>query len=186
MSSIKQYGDVLLQIANQSIQQGLTTGQPLSVNPEEFPSELQAQRASFVTLELNRQLRGCIGGLVATMPLITDVAEHAFAAAFSDPRFPKLQWDEFPLLEIHISVLNPAEPMTFDSEEDLLAQLRPGIDGLIISEGHQRATFLPSVWDSLPEPHEFLTHLKQKAGFPRHYWSETIRAERYTTESFQS
>lgn len=185
MSSIeKKHGDVLLQIAHQSIQHGLTTGQPLSVKPEEFPRELQAQRASFVTLEINNQLRGCIGGLVATMPLVNDVAEHAFAAAFSDPRFPKLQWDEFPLLDIHISVLNPSEPMTFKSEEDLLAQLRPGIDGLIISEGHQRATFLPSVWESLPEPREFLAHLKQKAGLPRHYWSDTIQVERYTTDSF--
>lgn len=174
----------LLQLAKDSIAHGLRSGKPLPVDASDHPSELQQPRATFVTLERDGQLRGCIGMLEAVRPLAEDVAENAFAAAFRDPRFPPLTADEFAGLDLHISILGPAEPMHFESETDLVAQLRPGIDGLILRENYRRGTFLPSVWEQLPDPGQFVRHLKQKAGLPAHYWSDTLRVERYTTEIF--
>ena len=174
----------LLALARQSIANGLQTGRPLAVHAQDYSPELQQWRASFVTLERNGQLRGCIGMLEAVRPLVIDVAENAFAAAFRDRRFPPLAADELPGLDLHVSVLSPSEPIKFDSEQALIAQLRPGIDGVILDERGRRGTFLPSVWDDLPEPRQFLRHLKQKAGLPADYWSETLRAFRYTTEMF--
>lgn len=141
-------------------------------------------RATFVTLEIGGALRGCIGVLEAIRPLVVDVARNAFAAAFEDPRFPRLTRAELPRLDIHISVLTPPEPMHFDSEADLLRQIRPGIDGLILEDRGRRGTFLPSVWEQLPKPDEFFEHLRHKAGLPGGYWSETLIVSRYTTESF--
>jgi AmmeMemoRadiSam system protein A len=174
----------LLDLARDSIQHGLETGQPLSVKLADYSSALQANGAAFVTLHLQQKLRGCIGSLQAYRPLLVDVAEHAFDAAFKDPRFSPLTRAEFTPLHIHIEVLNPAESMVFSSEQDLLEQLRPGIDGLILSENFHKGTFLPTVWESLPSPRHFLNHLKQKAGLPEHYWSDSIQVERYTTEGF--
>lgn len=176
----------LLAVAAESIRHGLETGHALSVSVEDYTPALQQAGASFVTLTIQRQLRGCIGMLNASRPLIEDVAENAFAAAFEDPRFPPLSAAEFDQLEYHISILNPAETMQFESEADLLQQLRPGIDGLILEEGDRRATFLPSVWESLPEPPDFLQHLKRKAGLPVDHWSNTLRMQRYTVEEFGS
>jgi len=176
--------ETLLQVAADSIQHGLDTGHALSVSVEDYSPALQQPGASFVTLTILRQLRGCIGMLTATRPLIEDVAENAFAAAFEDPRFPTLTTAEFDQLEYHISILNPAEAMEFDSEADLLQQVRPGVDGLILEERGRRATFLPSVWESLPTASEFLQHLKRKAGLPDDYWSDSVRMQRYTVEEF--
>ncbi len=172
----------LLKLAHDSIEHGLQTGQPLSVNPENYPAALAAKRASFVTLQRNGQLRGCIGMLEAIRPLVQDVAENAFAAAFRDPRFPALTRLELLGLDVHISILSAAEIMHFQSEADLLKQLKPGIDGLILQDGYHRGTFLPSVWEQLPEAEQFLRHLKQKAGLPADYWSNTLKTSRYTTE----
>jgi len=174
----------LLEVARASIQHGLRRRQALAVNPDDYPETLRPLRATFVTLEIGGQLRGCIGALVAGLPLVQDVAAHAYAAAFEDPRFPELRPEEFPKLEIFISVLSPPEPMRFDSEEDLLAQMRPGMDGLILQFRHYRATFLPAVWESLPDPYVFLAQLKHKAGLPLDFWSPELRVERYATEYF--
>ena len=182
MSLNKEHQQRLLDLAKSSIQQGLQTGRPLKINLADFPVELTELRATFVTLQKHHQLRGCIGKLEATRPLAEDIAENAFLAAFRDPRFPPLADDELGKLEIHLSILTPAEPVSFTSEKDLITQLRPGIDGLILEEGHQRGTFLPSVWEQLPEPEQFLRHLKQKAGLPPDQWSENIRIFRYRTE----
>ena len=122
--------------------------------------------------------------LEAYQPLINDVAENAFKAAFNDPRFPPLNAEEFTDLTIHVSVLGKPEAIAFTDENDLLQQIRPGIDGLILEDGHHRGTFLPSVWESLPTAREFLRHLKQKAGLDTDYWSDTLRISRYTTQSF--
>jgi len=173
---------VLLGWAKASIQHGLKTGWPISPNLSGLPTKLTEQRATFVTLEKIQRLRGCIGMLQATRPLVEDIANNAFAAAFKDPRFPALKKQELKHLEIHISILSLSEPLNFSSQQDLLAQLRPGIDGLILEEGSKRGTFLPTVWESLSEPKEFLTHLKQKAGLPKNYWSDTLKIQRYTTE----
>lgn len=169
----------LLAVAGRSIEHGLSTGRPLTVNLEDFPPELQEPRATFVTLQKHGQLRGCIGKLEAVKPLVEDIAENAFSAAFRDPRFPPLEKSERADLDIHLSILTPADPMTFNSEQDLLRQLKPGIDGLILEDGYRRSTFLPSVWEQLPEPKQFLRHLKQKAGLPPDYWSDNIRVSRY-------
>lgn len=174
----------LLQVAADSIWHGLDKGNPLQIKLEDYPPTLQQAGASFVTLKIQGQLRGCIGMLTATRPLIKDVAENAFAAAFEDSRFPPLRAAEFEQLEYHISILNPAENMEFESEADLLQQLRPGIDGLILEERGRRGTFLPSVWESLPKPADFLQHLKRKAGLPADYWSNSLHIQRYTVEEF--
>ena len=174
----------LLEVARASIQHGLRHGRALDVNPGDYPETLRPPRATFVTLEIGGQLRGCIGTLLAHQPLVQDVATHAYAAAFEDPRFPELTPEEFGQLDVHISVLSLPEPLQFDSEEDLLARLRPGVDGLILHFRHYRATFLPAVWESLPDPYVFLAQLKQKAGLPLDFWSPELRAERYTTEYF--
>jgi AmmeMemoRadiSam system protein A len=186
----------LLEIARQAIRQGLQQGlhqdlhQDLyqglapALNTEQEPPALQAKRASFVTLERQGRLRGCIGHLEAVTALACDVAENAHAAAFRDPRFPPLSADELNDLHLEISVLTPAQPITFASEAELLAGIEPGRDGLILSEGQRRGTFLPSVWSQLPRREDFLRHLKQKAGLDADYWSPSIQVSRYRTESF--
>jgi len=174
----------LLQLAAASIRHGLSSGRALPVGLGGYSEPLREPRACFVTLEINGGLRGCIGSLQAYRPLLVDVAENAYAAAFSDPRFPPLRQDEYAGLHLDISVLQPAEPMEVRDEAELLEQLRPGLDGLILEEGGHRATFLPSVWEQLPTPGEFLAHLKRKAGLPSHYWSAGLSFSRYTTEAF--
>ena len=186
MSLNKDQQTQLLQLTQASIQHGLQTGKPLKVNLQNYSAELTQPSATFVTLERHAQLRGCIGMLEPVRPLVEDIAANAFAAAFRDPRFPPLTSAEFADLELHISILSPAQPMRFESEDDLIWQLRPGIDGLILHDGFRRGTFLPSVWAQLPDPSQFLRHLKQKAGLPAEYWSETLQVERYTTQMFGS
>lgn len=176
--------EVLLALAEASIRHGLQHGRPVPVDSAAYPAPLQQQRASFVTLLKQGQLRGCIGHLEATQPLVVDVAVNAYSAAFEDPRFPPVTSAELPLLDIHLSLLTPAQPLTFASEGDLINLLRPGKDGLILEEGHHRGTFLPTVWAQLPDPKAFLTQLKIKAGLPANHWSEKIRVFRYATESF--
>ncbi len=174
----------LIEVARRSIEHGLSTGRPLVVTPSEYHRDLKAVRASFVTLQMHGQLRGCIGHLEAVQPLVVDVAENAFAAAFRDPRFAPLSASEWPGVDIHLSILTPPEPMYFLGEADLLSQLRPGEDGLILQDGPNRGTFLPSVWESLPEPSDFLVHLKHKAGLAANHWSDRVEVYRYHTESF--
>lgn len=141
--------------------------------------------ATFVTLTRDGRLRGCIGSLEARRPLREDVEKNALAAAFADPRFPPLSSDEFADLRIEVSLLSAPEPMSFRDEADALAQLRPGIDGVILTAGFRRATFLPQVWDSLPDPREFINHLKRKAGLHDDFWSEDITLARYQARKFK-
>jgi hypothetical protein len=174
----------LLEVARQSIEHGLSHRKSLRVPLKSYPSILQRPGAAFVTLRKAGQLRGCIGSLNACQPLVQDVATHAFDAAFKDPRFPTLDAAELSGLDIHISVLS--EPMALEvvSEDELLTLLRPGKDGLVLEDGQNRATFLPAVWEQLPEPLPFLRQLKFKAGLPLDHWSTSIRFYRYSTESF--
>ena len=176
-------GRALLDVAGYAIRAGLRTGRSWLPDPLAYPEALRALRAAFVTLRRQGELRGCIGGLEAVQPLVVDVAAHAFAAAFRDPRFPPLEERELADLDLHISILNPPEPLAFGSEEELLAALRPGVDGLILEEGPCRGTFLPGVWESVCEPREFLRELKRKAGLAPDHWSEAIRVQRYTVEA---
>ena len=172
----------LMELALASIRHGLKHGSPLPVDLAGLAAELKSPRATFVTLQIQGQLRGCIGRLEAGRPLAEDIADNAYAAAFQDPRFPPLRENELEGLEIHLSLLTPAEPMEFTSEQNLLDQLQPGVDGLILAEGSRRGTFLPSVWEQLPTPGEFLEHLKRKAGLPASHWSDSLKVWRYRTE----
>ncbi len=174
----------LLQLARASIQMGINRGHALNVDINIYPADLRQQLACFVTLQKHGALRGCIGHLQAVQPLVKDVADNAYAAAFCDPRFPAVSESEISILEIHISVLSQSQPMVFSSEQDLMRQIRPGVDGLILESGYNRGTFLPSVWETLPDVTSFLRHLKLKAGLSADYWSDEIRVSRYTTDSF--
>jgi hypothetical protein len=175
---------ILLGVAARSIEHGLDQGAPLAPDPGDYPPALRALRATFVTLEIDHALRGCIGVLEAIRPLVVDVARNAFAAAFEDPRFTPLTREELPRLEIHLSILSPPAAMRFNSEADLLEQIRPGVDGLILEDRGRRGTFLPSVWEQLPSQAQFFEHLRLKSGLPAGHWSDSLRVSRYTTESF--
>lgn len=179
----KSEGGVLIQIARESIGQGVKTGRVLTPDPLHYSRALQENRATFVTLHLGRRLRGCVGVLEPIRPLVMDVAANAHAAAFRDSRFAPVGEKEVSMLDIEVSILSATEPMEFSSEEDLIAKLRPGIDGLVLTEGRKHGTFLPAVWDLFPEPRDFLSQLKEKAGLASRHWSENIRMERYTVET---
>jgi AmmeMemoRadiSam system protein A len=156
----------------------------LEVEPERFAPELRAPRASFVTLRLRGELRGCTGSLEAVRALVADVARSAYRSARCDPRFPPVGPAELPELALRISLLGPLEPLCAASEAELLARLRPRIDGLVVREGAASATFLPAVWASLPEPTRFLCELRRKAGLDPERWSQAARFERYVVEEF--
>lgn len=178
-------GNELLALAGCAIRYGIEHRRAMQVDADCYPVRLRVAQASFVTLERGRRLRGCIGSLEALHPLVRDVAANAYAAAFRDPRFEPLQAGELADLDIHISILGPASPIRFDTEADLVTQLCPGIDGVILQQGRRRATFLPSVWDSLRDPVEFLRELKHKAGIVDSCRDQTLSAWRYTAVSFE-
>ena len=176
--------EILRQVALDSIRHGLTEGRPLPVTPGSYPAPLEEPGAVFVTLELRGRLRGCIGSYLARRPLVKDVAENAFAAAFRDPRFSPLPPGELAELDLHISLLTPPVPVEVESREELLATLRPGVDGLLLEDPPHRSTFLPQVWEALPDPNDFLDELLRKGGLPRGHWSSTLRFHRYTVQEF--
>ncbi len=177
--------DVVLHVAGQSIRHGLDHGRPFPINPQGYGTPLAEEGACFVTLKQKNRLRGCIGSLVAQRPLIVDVAENAFAAAFRDPRFQAVIEEDFAQLNaLEVSILSAPTPVSPSTEEALLAALRPGIDGLIVREGDKRATFLPQVWQQLPSGRAFLGHLWRKAGLPARHWSPELRFWTYQTQSF--
>jgi AmmeMemoRadiSam system protein B/AmmeMemoRadiSam system protein A len=160
----RRQGGLLLDLARQSIRAGAATGKPIGLQLDGFSDELRRSGACFVSLHQDGKLRGCIGSLMAWRPLIADLAENAFKAAFRDPRFPPLSPEEAEKVDISLSLLTPGQPVAFTDEADLMRKLRPRQDGLIIESEGKRAVFLPSVWESLPEPPKFLAHLKAKAG----------------------
>jgi hypothetical protein len=177
--------DQLVEIARLAVKFGIEHGQPPAVKiGAKVSPALTAQRASFVTLNLDGRLRGCIGSVVAHRHLLSDVAENAYKAAFSDPRFPPLTMAELDRIEVSVSILSTPRPLTFSDESDLVRQVRPDQDGLILDDLGRRGLFLPSVWSSIPHAETFIRHLKQKAGLPSDHWSDTIKVTRYTTESF--
>lgn len=182
----QRFHPILLQLAREAITYGLNHGKEMKLHIESVPQLLRDERASFVTIRLAGDLRGCIGSLEAYRPLVVDVVHNAYAAAFSDPRFHPVTRRELDNLQISISVLSPSKELIFDSEAQLLKLLRPGIDGLILKEGKHRGTFLPSVWESLPDRRQFLENLKLKAGLPSDYWSSKIQVYRYTTQAIEA
>jgi len=168
-------GAALLRLARATI--GEKLGKPLPVDARH--ARLHEPGATFVTLTQQGQLRGCIGSLEAHRPLAQDVRENAQAAAFRDPRFSPLAVEEFEFTSVEVSLLTPAMPLAFSDEADFMAQLRPGLDGIVFQYGRHRSTFLPQVWESLPEPEQFMQQLKRKAGLPPNFWHETVSISRY-------
>ena len=175
---------VLLDAARRSIINGLNRGQPAQVSVGTFAAPLCASRATFVSLHEGTSLRGCVGSLVPRRPLIKDVVENAFRAAFADPRFAGLNAETFARCTLEISILSHARAIPAADETELLAELRPDRDGLIIEDTGARALFLPVVWKGVPDPVTFLSRLREKAGLKPDHWSETFRAFRFTAETF--
>lgn len=173
-------GPTLLAHARTTIVQRLR----LSASAAPHAPFLDVPGASFVTLKSEGELRGCIGSLHAHRPLGEDVRANAGAAAFDDPRFPPLAVHEYASLEVEVSVLSPSTPIVVASEAELHAQLRPGTDGLTLQWGRRRGTFLPQVWESLPDPRDFIAQLKRKAGLPPDFWSSDLEITRYTVDKF--
>ena len=176
-----QIGFVLLSLARSAIARQFGINNMVVCN---FP-QLSEPGATFVTLTQNGTLRGCIGSLEAQRPLAQDVQENAVAAAFRDPRFPPLTKDELAITQVEVSLLSPMQAMSFSSEQDALAQMRPGIDGVVLQYRQQRGTFLPQVWEQLPQPQQFMSHLKRKAGLAEDFWSDEIRLARYTVTKWK-
>ena len=184
-------GLVLLPLARRAIANRL--GVPASATPlagvsgsgADDDAWLELPGASFVTLTLGGSLRGCIGSLAPHRTLGEDVEANAVAAAVRDPRFPPLTSGEFEATLIEVSVLSAPRVLPVDGEADLLARLRPGVDGVILSTARHRATFLPQVWDQLPQPSDFLAHLRRKAGLPAGYWGADVEIEVYTVTAWK-
>ena len=168
-------GAALLRLARAAI--GEQLGKPAPAGASQ--ARLQEPGATFVTLTQQGQLRGCIGSLEAHRALLHDVRENALAAAFRDPRFSPLAEEEFEITRVEVSLLTTPEPLAFRDEADFMAQLRPGIDGIVFQYGRHRSTFLPQVWESLPEPQQFMQQLKRKAGLPPNFWHEEVSIARY-------
>jgi len=174
------FGTLLLRLAREAIGERLGFGMPL---PSTTPA-LREPGATFVTLLHSGDLRGCIGTVSAWRPLAEDVRANAVAAAFQDPRFPPLANDEFSGLAVEVSLLASPVPMSVGDEMSALAQLRPGVDGVVLECGRKRATFLPQVWDQLPQPRDFMAALKRKAGLSERYWGPDVRLSRYEVRKF--
>ncbi len=175
-------GRILLALAKSAISEklGISLNGDMSVNA----AWLNETGACFITLKINGALRGCIGTLEPHRPLLRDVSANAVSAAFHDPRFPPLTPEEFDQLRIEISVLGSLEPIQARDENDFLNQLKPGVDGIVFEYGPHRATFLPQVWEQLPDPHTFLAHLKLKAGLATDFWHPDVLLYRYRVEKF--
>lgn len=169
-------------LTRRAVRHAVRQNAPLPLVVADCATKLRAPGASFVTLERAEQLRGCIGTLEATRPLAEDLVANAYAAALKDPRFPPVQEHELDGLDISVSLLSAPEPLPADDETALLKALRPGCDGLIIASALGRATFLPAVWEQLPDPVVFLQQLKRKAGWAPGGWPRDARAARYTVE----
>lgn len=169
-------GTVLLAIARAAISDAL--GRPMVA--DESAPWLKEPGATFVTLTQRGELRGCIGSLEAHRPLLQDVKANALAAAFRDPRFLPLGRDELDATRVEVSLLSPCQPLDFACEGDALARLRPSVDGVVFEYGACRSTFLPQVWEQLPDPAQFMAHLKRKAGLPAEFWADGVKLSCYT------
>ena len=174
-------GGILLDIARATIADALN----LPVEPPVVPNWAQQPGATFVTLTGHQGLRGCIGSLQAYRPLGADLRANALAAAFEDPRFPPLAVAEWSQVRVEVSLLSALQRIHFDSEESLLAQIQPHRHGLVLTYGSRRGTFLPQVWEELPQPREFLRALKRKAGLPADFWGGEMEVYWYTVEKWR-
>ncbi len=172
--------DQLLHIARQTLEVVTAGGPRPRPDLQTLPPKLREERACFVSFHIDGELRGCTGTLIARRPLADEVSVTTVQTAYNDPRFSPVVADEVPGIRIEISILTPSTPLSFANPEDLLERLRPGIDGVTLSLGPYRSTFLPQVWDHVPNPVEFLTMLSRKMGLPGDAWRHPkIRVETY-------
>jgi AmmeMemoRadiSam system protein A len=178
--------EYLLNLARESINRVAQDKDPPTVDMDAVPQGLRQAGASFVTLNKKGRLRGCVGSLEARRPLVLDVQQNSMGAAFRDPRFPPVQPEEVDGLDIEISVLSSPERLDYDGPEELFDELRPGVDGVVIERGWHRATFLPQVWEKLPDKGQFLQRLCLKAGLPADaYRSGDLAVYTYQVEKFK-
>jgi AmmeMemoRadiSam system protein A len=176
----------LLKLAREALTCGVNGQVTPDIDLKELPARLRVPGASFVTLTRKGNLRGCIGTLEARRPLAEDVCEHAVAAAMQDYRFAPVHPDELPEIQIEISRLTTPVRIDYSCVEELIMQLRPGVDGVVLMDGVRRATFLPQVWEKIPEPERFLDHLCWKMGAPPDLWrSKKLDVLVYQVEEFQ-
>jgi len=176
-------GRLLIQVARDAIKAKLFGLQ--FQFPEGVPLTLKEKRGTFVTITIGGQLRGCIGHILPVTSIIEGVRENAINAAFRDPRFPPLSREEFDRIKIEVSVLTFPTPLKYKDHQDLLNKLRPNVDGVIIKKGFHQATFLPQVWEQLPEKKEFLTHLCLKAGLEPDAWKQGgLEVQTYQVQAF--
>lgn len=178
-------GRILLHIARNAIRRALRVSYVVMRMNDGDKIWLSRPGATFVTLTQHGELRGCIGSLQACDPLIDDVSNNAVSAAVRDPRFMPLTADELDSVSVEVSLLSELQPLKFTSEDDVLAQLRPEIDGVVFEYGPYRSTFLPQVWESLPQPSQFLAKLKSKARLPEDFWNDEIQLSRYTVSKWR-
>ena len=171
---------LLDRLVAETIRRGAESGSPPSSELQAVAPELNEERATFVTLTQGGRLRGCIGTITPHRPLVQDLSQNAFAAAFSDHRFTPVGTKDLETLRFSISLLSPMVPLTFTDEADLLDQVEPGRHGLLIMSRGRRSVFLPQVWKDLPDPKEFLARLKIKAGLPADHWDADFKAWIYT------
>ena len=171
----------LVEIAERSIHQAVL-GRQWHPDPIAYSARLRQPGAVFVTLRQHHRLRGCVGTLTATEPLVMAVADRAKAAAFDDPRLPGVRLGDLADLEVSVSVLSAPEPMAVNGVDELVAAIRPGVDGVVIEADRHHATFLPAVWDDLPHPQEFVDALWRKAGMTPGTWPDHAVASRYTAQ----
>jgi len=176
----------LLELARRAIEFYFEKGRELEINESEIPSSrLKEERAVFVTLNQNNDLRGCIGCLEARLPLYQEVIDKAICAAFQDPRFLPLSKEELPKTQISISVLTIPKPLEFQDPQELLNKLTPEKDGVILKKGFNSATYLPKVWEELPDKELFLSSLCQKAGLESDAWKGKIEVSTYQSVDFE-
>lgn len=176
----------LLRLAREAVELRVRGKKLRQLDQSSLTPNLRDQGASFVTLTIRGVLRGCIGALEAYQPLVEDVREHSVAAALQDPRFPPVAENELNKISIEVSRLTAPYPLAYSSSEDLIAKLRPHIDGVILQDGRRRATFLPQVWEKLPDPAEFLSNLCLKMGARENLWRDTpLQLHVYQVEEFR-
>lgn len=175
----------LLQLARQALQDAVVSRRLKPLDLKSLPPRLIEPGATFVTLTNRGNLRGCIGALEPKLPLAEDVREHSLAAATQDYRFPPVQPEELKFIQIEISYLTIPQNLSYESPDELISRLRPGIDGVILRDGFRRATFLPQVWSKIPDPAEFLSYLCQKMGVSEDLWrTKKLQVQIYQVEEF--
>jgi AmmeMemoRadiSam system protein A len=179
-------GRYLLVVARSAIKNRLSNQEESQISWKDLPEKFKNQLGTFVTITIDGNLRGCIGHIIPRESVIEGIRENAINAAFRDPRFPPLTREEFEKIEIEVSILTAPQELDYSDPEDLLNKLRPGKDGVIIKKGYHEATFLPQVWDQLPDKEEFLMHLCMKAGLSHDSWrNEKLQISTYQVQAFE-